>query len=270
MEKQKQLPRGHKKDLHGNPEGTTYSEVGVASHEVYDDSLLQSKPAQEGIVYNEDGTIFTVPKDADAQIQSMKAEIAGAVVAINKGEQKAATLKEMIAEADAEDKPIFDKKLNSENIAIESNNKAKEAIEKKLAEFRLLLITPAQRGLQREYEGLMAQNDAINIKIAAVKEKLKAFAPALSETKKTNTSSTESSTSTDEQKSNHIALVTKYGSQGKAIVALVKEGWTNTKISKHMGIPPASVPGPKNVFLQSEAGVTWKASDAGKVFETIS
>jgi hypothetical protein len=253
------LPKGHKKDLHGNPEGTTYNEKGLALHEGYEDNLLVNRPQPTGenpilVLYNPDGTVWTKPEGAEAKIQSLKADAKGLDIAINNGENKIATLKTMLGNDEA-DNAVFNKKINSEQIAVESNKAAKVKIDEEINELRLSLITPAQRSLTRELEKLEAQEKDIKTRLAEVREKLKVFIPA---TAGTAPAAPAVHVSTDEQKANHQKLVTQYGSQGKAIVALVKEGWTNSEIAKHMGIPPASVPGPKNVFLTSEAGQAYE------------
>lgn len=243
-------------DKHGNLEGTVYTEAGIASHPTNKTAKLKNLPQSEEkpILYNEDGSVFEVPADADKISGQLKTDIAAAQLAITKGNTKVGTLTEMAADADEADKVVFEKNINSQKIAIESNTKVKADLEAKLKEFTLSLITPKQRADQRLLDSLLADKAALQVKIDAQLEVMKQYNVAgLKADAVINPEATPE----------HAIMVAKYGSQGKAIVALVKEGKTNTEIYKYLGIPPASVPGPKNAFRKSDEGKKYKWNTEG-------
>lgn len=239
------------KDAFGNPEGTTYSENGTASHESWEG--LTNRTQVEGsapILYNEDGSVFTVPADADSKMGTFRADILSLKIAIEKGEQKVAVANAMSEEADEADKPIFAKSIASQQAAIDSNKAAKAALESNMEAFRISLITPSQRADEKELSGLLDQKKSIELRIA----ELNAKKVANGVTTSAKPAPTASNDQTPEQAAYHAKMVAEHGSQGKAIVALVKLGKTNSEIYKALGIPAASVPGPKNAFRNSADG----------------
>lgn len=264
--KQTTLPKGHKKDLHGNVEGTVYSEQGIAMHPTYADELLTNRPVaaegQTAIVYNEDGSVFAPPADAPAKILTLKADIQGIKIACEKSEQKIASATEMMNEADDSDKPIFEKNINSQKIALESNRVKQKELETSLHETILSLITPGQRAIERELASALEQKATLQIRIDELLNKKKAFTGA--GIQKDNQPAPTATPASEEQTKNKEALIKQHGTQGKAIAALVKAGWTNTEIYKHMGIPPASVPGPKNAWLNSADGAAYAVDKEGR------
>ena len=243
-----------KKDSYGNPEGTTYAENGVASHEGFDEGLINRTQVEGSapILYNEDGSVFTVPADADAKLGTFRADILSLKMAIDKGEQKIATCTSMIEEADEADKPIFAKSIASQQAAIDSNKAKKAELEGQMEAFRISLITPSQRADEKELSSLLAQRDKIILRIKELEAKK--IVNGVEKTAPKANVSTGNPDQTPEQKAYHAMMVEKHGSQGKAIVALVKEGKTNSEIYKALGIPAASVPGPKNAFRNSADG----------------
>lgn len=252
-------------DAAGNPTGTTYSQGGTAiAPEGFTGTLVNlPQTPDNSLMYNEDGSVFTIPKDAPEQINKLKADIAGLTLAINKAEQKVTTIEAMIAEAeDPADKVVFDKNLNSTKIAIESNKTTKAGLEAQLKEFRLSLITPDQRRIERELVAATEKRDALNVRIKELEAVKKTW--NITDTASESKPKEGATPATAEQAKNLSDAVAKYGSQGKAVVALVKEGWKNVDIAKFYGIPDASVPGPKNAFLKSPAGLEWLAA-GGKV-----
>lgn len=250
-----------------NPVGTTYNEVGVASFsgEGFNPSEHPLTDLPAGHMYNEDGSVFTIPADAAKIEQQLVTDIAGAKLACSKVQQKITSSEEMLADADAEDKPVFEKAINSQKIALESHKAVLAEKEEALKAHKLSLITPGARAIEKELLEKTAARDILNLRITELQNQKRILGgdtkPAASSTPK---APSPSAPSTDEQKANHAAAVAQYGSQGKAIVAYVKEGWTNTEIYKHLGIPPASVPGPKNDFLKSEAGKVYIVNAEGR------
>lgn len=250
-----------KQDLFGNPEGTVYSEAGIASHPTDKTTKLKNAPqAKEGeapIVYNEDGTVFTIPADSDKVQGTMRADIQGLKIAVSKGEQRIATATEMLNEStDAAEKKIFEKNIATQQVAVDSNKKALAEIEGKLHEYQLSLVTPAQRANERLLSSLIAKKVDLQAQIDECMNKKKLYTPA-----PIGGNSGGNSDSTDEQKAALKAAILEHGTQGKAIVAMIKKGHKNAEIAKMYGISQASIPGPKNTFLRSAEGLAWIAAN---------
>lgn len=256
-----------KLDNAGNPVGTTYTQEGKAVLPEGSTATPVNLPqnADNSLMYNEDGTVFSIPADSDKTLATMKADISGLALAISKGEQKLKTAEEMAAEAEDSDKPIFEKNIASQRAAIESNKAAKATKEQEYENFRLSLITPSQRATERELAQAYRDRDAILEKIKDLEAKKKAWSVGSDVKSATSGGSSIATPATEEQKKNREEAIAKYGTQGKAIVAFVKQGWTNTEIYKHLGIPPASVPGPKNAWLNSPEGQTFTKENPGVV-----
>lgn len=245
---EKKAAKLHKgaKDTHGNPEGTSYNEQGIADHEQYSE-LTNLK---EGVMYNEDGSVFTPDPEADKKTSGLKHRILELNTTISKGKERLAHAQAMHDEADEADKPVYAKSLGSQAAAIASNEAAKAELEKELEAFRLSQITPAQRRDAKELAELKIKLAEIQARIKDLEARAKIGTVELPKGK----ADAGVVPTTEEQKANHAAAVAEFGSQGKAIVAYVKQGWTNTEIYKHLGIPAASVPGPKNNFLDTAEG----------------
>lgn len=252
-----------KPDFADNPAGTTYSEKGTAiapsGYTGELKNLPQAKKGDKALMYNEDGSLFSPPADADKTLATYKADITGLQIAITKGNAKLATAKEMMAEADEAEKPVFAKSIASQEQAISSNTAAKEVKENELENFRISIITPSQRAVERELSQCIKDRDLLIARIKELEEVKKQWSLP---TGSAAASALSASPATEEQKANREKLVTEHGTQGKAIISLLQLGWDNTKIYKHMGIPPASVPGPKNAWKETPAGKTWIAANA--------
>ena len=247
------------KDKFGNEHGTTYSESGVATPA--GKNLPQN--AEKPILYNENGSVFTLPADHEKTILTMKADITSLNIAVSKGEEKIRVSKEMLNEAEADEKPLFEKAIKSQQIALDSNKAAKAAKEEELKNFRLSLITPAQRADLRQLGSLEAQKITLDQRIKDLRDKMKIYSVA-EEPKGAVPKANGVAGQTEEQKAIHAAMIAEHGSQGKAIVFLVKEGKKNNEIAALLGIPQASIPGPKNAFLNSTEGAGWKVNDEGR------
>jgi len=250
---EKKAAKLHKgaKDTHGNPEGTTYSEQGTASHEQYNELVDRPQSTESPVMYNEDGSVFTPNPKAAETTAGLKHRILELSIAISKGKERLAHAQAMHDEADEADKPVYAKSLGSQAAAIESNEKSKAALEQELEAFRLSQITPAQRRDAKELAELKIKLAEITARIKDLEARAKVNGVDLPKGKP---AADAAPVTTEEQKANHAAAVAEFGSQGKAIVHYVKEGWTNTEIYKHLGIPAASVPGPKNNFLDTAEG----------------
>jgi len=246
-----------KKDLHGNPEGTTYSENGTPEHASFDGLTTPPQDAERPILYNEDGSVFAPPADFEKKMLTFKADITGLNIAIGKAENMRKMAEDMKAEAEEEDKPVFDKNINSCTIAIDSNKAKKLELETAMKELELSAITPAERARERELQGLLAQKVTIEKRIAEL-QSLKKVNNVVPTPKAPKAAPADR---TAEQQALLDADVAAFGSQGKAIVEKVKLGWRNAEIAKYYGIPDASVPGPKNAFRQSAEGQTYVWND---------
>lgn len=247
------------KDFAGNPEGTKYDEHGRAIGEGLRD-LPQDKDGT--IQYNEDGSIFTpVAKEVyEAHIQSFRTNIAAAQVAINNKDNMIKQAEEM-SKLFPDTAAAIQKNIEQIQIARQSDVDNKANLEKQLAEYRLSLVPPAARAIERELAKCIEERTALNERIANLENKRKLY--NIEETPQSRPAGggakiDSAAERTPEQAAFHKMMVEKYGSQSKAIVAMVKDGKTNTEIYKALGIPPASVPGPKNDFLKSEEGKAWE------------
>lgn len=243
------------KDLHGNPEGTSYTEAGKALP--LDMGLID---LPEGKIYNEDGSEFIVPEGAETKKLQFKADITGLRIAVEKGENMKNAAQAMAdAETDEAGKQYLSRNIASQQIAIDSNKAALDAKIKEARNFDLSLITPGQRSLTKELDVLLVEKAKIDEKIADNKRKMLIY--GVKDAEKDAKPAGVVTPPTDVQTANREAAIKEHGTQGKAIVHLVKQGWPNHKIASHFGIPPASVPGPKNAFLKSAEGAIWAAAN---------
>ena len=254
------------KDFAGNPEGTTYDEKGRALPlDMGFTNLPQD--ADSTFVYNEDGSLFKIPADFDKLVAGLKERITGLNMSISKKEQLVESAKIMMDMQEEEaGKKLFESNINSIGIAIESEKAKKTELQTELDELKLSAITPAQRNTQRQLESKLKQLDALKAEIEVLNNKIKAFGGTTSEKASTGTTAKpDTSEATPEQKARKEALVKEHGSQGKAVIHLLKQGMLNKEVAEHLGIHPASVPGPKNEWLKTEEGKSYKADAEGRL-----
>ncbi len=249
-------------DKWGNPTGTTYSQEGKATKEGVTEGLADRPQTEDKrLMYEENGEEFKLPEGHDATLGTYRADIKQLDIAIEAGGRKIKASEEMLAEADAEDKPIFDKAINSQKLAVESNTKKREELIAAKNEFELSLVTPDQRKVEREYKQVVADIERLLARKTELDNKRKTYGIGRHETTNKGNMPAVKEASTEEQQANYKALLDKYETQGAVIIALLKEGKTNSEIAKFTGIAPANVPGPKNKWLRSEAAQKEEASN---------
>lgn len=241
-------------DKHGNPHGTIYTQEGIAMHEGKETGKNLPQPTEGmAVMYEENGSIFALPEKHQEVLANFRMNLKGLEVAISGGRQKVETMQAMLAEADADDKPVFEKTINSQLIAMESNSKLHAAMMDEKKEFEYKLITPAQRRDEREYNEVMEKIATLNVRKIELENKRKAYGIGKNEAiDKKVAEKNEPKVATEDQKANYEKLLALHTTQGAVVVALVKEGKTNAEIANLIGINPANVPGPKNKWLRGE------------------
>ncbi len=258
-----------KKDNAGNPEGTKYNSEGKALPLGTDGLNNMPQDTGNSLQYNEDGSLFQSPDKAESDkvISTFKADIAGIVVAINSDNnmiEQATKMVEMFpAQAD-----MMKGNIDTLKTAIASREGAKAELENKLAAYRMTLIPPVAREIEMELEDLNKQKNVITERISALEQRRKLYIVedgAANHVAGTGRKPAASIERTPEQAAFFDSMIAKHGTQGKAIVAMVKEGMSNIEIATKLVINPASVPGPKMDFLRSAEGVAGWVQDGGRV-----
>ncbi len=244
-------------DASGNPVGTTYSPTGIPSCE--GGITLPTLPAPAE--YNTDGTVFAAPADAAVVLGKFKTDIAGKQLTITENETAIAGTKKMAALQPEDVRHIFEKPIASVELVLATLKAEKIALETAKAKYELLLELPSVRGAKSELIDVRAEIAKLKIREAELVILTKGSEVA----KKDATVTTSTPAGTDEQKANYTADLAIHLTQGKCIVAKVQLGWTNAKIANYYGIAPANVPGPKNVYLRSAAGIEFIAANPGLV-----
>ncbi len=244
------------KDFAGNPVGTTYNPNGKAQpSDMGFNDLPQN--AEGTIQYNEDGSVFEIPADSEEVMGKIRHDIAGVNLAIGNHKNSFDVFRAHLAVAEADEAPIFEKRVANIEVAIKSSEDLKAALEEKLAAYKLSLVTPAQRHVEKEIIEIVKKIAPLQARLIELENMKKAWnvspiktAPSGGGKKGTEPQGIEGAT--EEQKKNlkEAIAATKGGTQGEAIVELVKAGKKNAEIANFLGISQANVPGPKNKWLR--------------------